>query len=91
MYCLSGGAWDRPTLLGQAENYEDACILAEKKQAAFVANRSEPVCMLSPQPPHLLVREAQRPDHQPVVLREFTSTEELEEYSRQLMESKYPK
>ncbi|CAM5289122.1 hypothetical protein ATER59S_00509 [Aquamicrobium terrae] len=32
--CLNGGAWDRSTHLGVAENYDVACALAESKQAA---------------------------------------------------------
>lgn len=32
VYCLNGGAWDRPTLFGKANTYDEACELAEKKQ-----------------------------------------------------------
>ena len=28
VYCLNGGAWDRPTWLAQADTYDEACELA---------------------------------------------------------------
>ncbi|MCZ8963440.1 DNA-binding protein (plasmid) [Escherichia albertii] len=31
--CLNGGAWDRSSVLGVADNYDEACELAEKEQA----------------------------------------------------------
>src|SRR5690348_9693118 len=40
--CLNGGAWDRPTHLGVAEDYEAACALAEKEMWRWNAYRSRP-------------------------------------------------
>lgn len=39
--CLNGGAWDRSTVFGLADSYEEACQLAEQRQAEWVARRGE--------------------------------------------------
>lgn len=36
--CLNGGSWDRSSFLGVADTYDEACELAEKKQAEWVKN-----------------------------------------------------
>ncbi|MFG3850630.1 DNA-binding protein [Escherichia coli] len=64
VYCLNGGAWDRPSMLGLADNYDEACELAERQQARWVKTRSEPTFMFSKEPPFILARMPQRPEHQ---------------------------
>ncbi|EIH2091638.1 DNA-binding protein [Escherichia coli] len=56
--------WDRPSVLGLANNYDEACELAERQQASWVKIRSEPTFMFSKEPPFILARMPQRPDHQ---------------------------
>ncbi|QST57585.1 DNA-binding protein [Escherichia albertii] len=76
--CLNGGAWDRSSVLGVADNYDEACELAEKEQAKWVKTRSQPVFLYSTEPPFVLVRQPQRPDHeQQEVIAEFNSIEEV--------------
>ncbi|MEG2568523.1 MAG: hypothetical protein RSA84_20185 [Acinetobacter sp.] len=77
VYCLNGGAWDRPTLFGKANTYDEACELAEKKQAEWVKTRAHPTFLYSTEPPFILVRQPQRPDHQQVVIAEFATVEEM--------------
>lgn len=48
--CLNGGAWDRSSVLGVADNYDEACELAEKEQAKWVKTRSQPVFLYSTEP-----------------------------------------
>jgi len=62
--CLNGGAWDRSTQLGVAANYEDACKLAEEKQASWVRFRGKPTYYMD-QPKPSIVIMPQRPD-QPI-------------------------
>ena len=40
--CLNGGAWDRPTHFGVAEDYNAACALAEATQADWLKFRRKP-------------------------------------------------
>lgn len=54
--CLNGGAWDRSTVLGKATSYDEACELAEAKQAEWVKRRMEPVMNFSMEPPFELIR-----------------------------------
>ena len=78
VYCLNGGAWDRPSVLGLADNYDDACELAERKQASWVKTRSKPSFMFSIEPPFILARMPQRPDQeQQEIVAEFDSREEM--------------
>ena len=63
VYCLNGGAWDRPTWLAQADTYDEACELAERKQAEWVARREQPIYYMTFEPPFQMVRQPQRPDH----------------------------
>lgn len=76
--CLNGGAWDRPTWLGQAATYDEACVLAAEKQSAWVQRRAQPVPLLDTRPK--LIRFAQRPDRSDTVLKEFDSAEALSAY-----------
>ena len=78
VFCLNGGAWDRPSMLCLADNYDDACELAERKQASWVKTRSKPSFMFSIEPPFILARMPQRPDQeQQEIVAEFDSREEM--------------
>lgn len=44
--CLNGGAWDRSTYLGVADDYDAACALAEAKQAEWLKFRERPCTCL---------------------------------------------
>ena len=78
VFCLNGGAWDRPSMLCLADNYDDACKLAERKQASWVKTRSKPSFMFSIEPPFILARMPQRPDQeQQEIVAEFDSREEM--------------
>ncbi|EMS0916331.1 DNA-binding protein [Salmonella enterica] len=75
--CLNGGAWDRSSFLGVADTYDEACELAEKKQAEWVKARAKPTFLYTTEPPFILIRQPQRPDHQQVVIAEFATVEEM--------------
>ncbi len=78
VFCLNGGAWDRPSMLCLADNYDDDCELAERKQASWVKTRSKPSFMFSIEPPFILARMPQRPDQeQQEIVAEFDSREEM--------------
>ncbi|EHK9683586.1 DNA-binding protein [Escherichia coli] len=81
VYCLNGGAWDRPSVLGLANNYDEACELAERQQARWVKTRSQPIFMYSQEPPFVLARMPQRPDHQQEIVAEFSSMDEMNLFS----------
>ncbi len=81
VYCLNGGAWDRPTMLGQADTYEEACQVAEVRQAQWVKTRAQPIFYHSFEPPFQMVRQSQRPDHDAVVVVSFDTMEELNAWS----------
>lgn len=72
--CLNGGAWDRSTHLGFADDYETACALAEAKQAAWLKFRERPSVLLDADQV-LLIRQAQRPDEEQKKLAEFSTAE----------------
>ncbi|TIV55092.1 hypothetical protein [Mesorhizobium sp.] len=77
--CLNGGAWDRSTHLGVADNYDAACALAEAKQAGWLKFRGRPtLCLDSDQV--LVIRAAQRPDEAPRQLATFHSSQAASEY-----------
>lgn len=75
--CLNGGAWDRSTVMGTAETYEQACELAEQKQSAWVHRRAEPIFYYSTEPPFRALRNAQRPDQEQTFVASFDTQEEL--------------
>ena len=78
VFCLNGGAWDRPSMLCLADNYDYSCELAERKQASWVKTRSKPSFMFSIEPPFILARMPQRPDQeQQEIVAEFDSREEM--------------
>ncbi|MBN8749643.1 MAG: hypothetical protein J0I65_19300 [Variovorax sp.] len=74
VWCLNGGAWDRSTLLGVAENYDMACALAESKQAEWLKFRERP-CVLLDADQVLVVRQAQRPGEEQQQLATFSTAE----------------
>lgn len=80
--CLNGGAWDRSTQLGVADNYVDACVLAERKQAEWVGNRSRPV-LYHGELKSALVVMPQRPDCSIQTLVEVDSAEQASAYMRE--------
>lgn len=78
--CLNGGAWDRSSLLGVANNYEEACALAERKQAEWVKDRAQPVFYHTSKPPFIMVQPPQRPDEDSVIVASFETMEKLNIY-----------
>ncbi|EHE3169016.1 DNA-binding protein [Salmonella enterica] len=82
VYCLNGGAWDRPTLLGQTDTYDKACELAELRQAEWVKRRAEPIFYHSFEPPFQMIRQPQRPDQDATLVVEFNTMDELNAYSQ---------
>ncbi len=79
--CLNGGAWDRSTHLGIADNYEAACALAEARQTEWLKFRERPsVCLDAEQT--LVIRQAQRPDEEPQELGTFPTVEAASDYLR---------
>lgn len=79
--CLNGGAWDRSTSLGIADNYEAACALAEVKQAQWLRQRERPTVILA-DGQVLVVRQPQRPDEARQNLAAFPTAEAAGEYMR---------
>ena len=79
--CLNGGAWDRSTHLGIADNYNAACALAEAKQAEWLKFRERPtVCLEADQV--LVIRQAQRPDEAQQELGTFQTAQAANDYLR---------
>ena len=79
--CLNGGAWDRSTHLGTADDYDAACALAETKQAEWLRFRERPVVHLGGEQ-ILLVRQPQRPDEEQKQLASFPTPEAANAYLR---------
>jgi len=79
--CLNGGACDRSTSFGLAENYDAACALAEAKQADWLKFRERPTAMIDGGKV-LVTRMPQRPDQEWVVLATVGTTEEASAYLR---------
>lgn len=79
--CLNGGAWDRSSHLGIADNYNAACALAEAKQAEWLKFRERPtVCLEADQV--LVIRQAQRPDEAQQELGTFQTAQAANDYLR---------
>lgn len=79
--CLNGGAWDRSTHLGVADDYDAACALAEAKQAEWLKFRERPrICFDVGQV--LVIRQAQRPDEATQQLATFPTAEAATDYLR---------
>ncbi|MDQ0304924.1 hypothetical protein [Ancylobacter polymorphus] len=79
--CLNGGAWDRSTRLGIADDYDATCALAEAKQAEWLRFRERPVLSFD-DGRVVVMRAAQRPDEEPERLAEFPTPEAASEYLR---------
>lgn len=77
--CLNGGAHDRSTHLGVADDYDAACALAEAKQAEWLRFRERPIVYLGAGQV-LVVRQPQRPDEGMRQLASFKTAEEAQEY-----------
>ncbi|WGR90657.1 hypothetical protein MTX26_34920 (plasmid) [Bradyrhizobium sp. ISRA443] len=79
--CLNGGAWDRSTHLGVADDYDAACALAEAKQAEWLRFRERP-CVLFDADQVMVIRQAQRPDEAPQQLAAFPTAQAANDYLR---------
>lgn len=79
--CLNGGAWDRATHLGTVANYDQACVLAAEKQAAWLKFREEPSFMKASSKLAVIIMP-QRPDQEMKRLVEVDTPEEAAAYLR---------
>lgn len=79
--CLNGGAWDRSTHLGVADDYDAACTLAATKQAEWLKFRERP-CTCLDVDQVLVIRQPQRPDQAQQQLAAFPTPEAANEYLR---------
>jgi hypothetical protein len=79
--CLNGGAWDRSTHLGIADDYDAACALAEAKQMEWLKFRERP-CTCLDEGRVTVIRQPQRPDEEVVELASFPTAEAATEYLR---------
>jgi hypothetical protein len=79
--CLNGGAWDRSTHLGIADDYDAACALAAAKQASWPMFRERP-CTYLDAGQVLVIRQPQRPDAELQQLAAFPTMEAATEYLR---------
>ncbi|WP_208645442.1 hypothetical protein [Paraburkholderia aromaticivorans] len=83
--CLHGGAWDRSSSLGIAEDYDKACALAAEKLAEWLNYPERPTFYLDLKPSVVLM--PQRPDEEMRILATFETAEEASAYIRE----HYPK
>lgn len=79
--CLNGGAWDRSTHLGIADDYDAACALAEAKQMEWLKFRERP-CTYLDVGRVTVIRQPQRPDEELRELASFPTAEAATEYLR---------
>ncbi|WP_241295898.1 hypothetical protein [Burkholderia stabilis] len=79
--CLHGGAWDRSSFLGVADDYDKACALAAEKLAEWLKYRERPTLLLDLKPSLALM--PQRPDEKMRILATFETTEEASAYIRE--------
>lgn len=77
--CLNGGAWDRSSSFGISDTYDEACALAETKQAEWLKRREQPVVQLE-RDEVIVVRQPQRPDEEQRRLASFQTAEAASEY-----------
>ena len=82
--CLDGGAWDRPTYYGCAPSVTEAEVLAAVKLRAWRERRAAPVLSILPSGRFAVLRMAQRPDDEDVVLQECASPEDAREVIERL-------
>lgn len=80
--CLDGGAWDRSSSYGIAENLAEARELATRKLAEWKALRSRPVAVMTEDGHVLVVRRASRPDQEDEVLYEAADFEDAGRWLR---------
>ena len=76
--------WDHPYGITRpdgkitvADNYEEACELADREQSAWVKRRAEPIFYFSGEAPFRAIREAQRPDQEQTFVASFDTQDEL--------------
>lgn len=87
VYCLNGGAWDRPTWLGRAADRDQADKVAEVRQAKWLRFRNRPTLLASGAgAKQKVVLLPQRPDEDMRVLAEFDEFQEAAAY----MDTNYP-
>jgi hypothetical protein len=79
--CLNGGAWDRSTHLGVADDYDAACTLAEAKQAEWLSFRERP-CVSFDADQVMVIRQPQRPDEALQQLATFPTAQAANDYLR---------
>ncbi len=79
--CLNGGAWDRSTHLGVADDYDAACALAEAKQTQWLRFRERP-CVSFDADQVMVIRQPQRPDEALQQLATFPTAEAATDYLR---------
>lgn len=75
--CLDGGAWDRSTFYGHAENESAALELARSKLDWWRSMRARPVVYADEMPELSLVRMPQRPDWDMEFILRSVSQEEI--------------
>lgn len=75
--CLDGGAWDRPTYYGTAQDLAQANEIARTKLASWQAFRDSPIPMLGGGAAALLILEPNRPGMRHSVLAAVGSMDDL--------------
>lgn len=73
--CLHGGAWDRPSWLGNATTLEEAKTLADQKLKEWKQARAQPRLLFDDNK-FLVFRTRDRPDQNDVVLGAFDALED---------------
>jgi hypothetical protein len=68
VFCLHGGAWDRPTWLGNASDLVQALSLAERQLGRWLQFRRRPLAQIEADGRASVVQMAQRPDQDALVL-----------------------
>lgn len=89
IYCLHGGAWDRPSWMGRASSIMEAKSLAARKLADWREKRSIPRLSFDGpiDRPYRLIQSAQRPHEDVTVLGEFATAVEAGKF----LEKWYPR
>lgn len=83
VYCLDGGAWDRPTWYGEASDALDAVRLAVQKLKRWREMRSRPIASLEDDGVAIIV-DRQRPDGPQLRLGKFQVAEEAAAFLKSL-------
>lgn len=87
--CLNGGAWDRSTHLGLADDYDAACVLAAEKQADWLRYRERPSFLMD-HPKNAVILNPQRPDQETKRLIEVDTPEEARAYLEENFPDLFP-